>query len=441
MANPINLKKAAAPILFIGIVTAGFLGWTFTKSDNSTVFIPFPESGVPPVDAPPDSAIDAVDAPAGTIDPTVPWVMNTIISHNDCKGADGTNTVTVLGQPWITTACEQGNKIYVAKRTSCGVFSVTALPSPAAGAGSVIGPEDSRFGDTDGDGDFDVVTAESGGAKIREYKNNGTGFDVPTTVTTGTIRYMHAAVFAPDVIFAGSYSTGAEVARFNRSGGVWTKTTLTPADWVKGLEIHNGDDLLIWDYSGNRRGVRWIRDASVGTGTPEDPLECTITPPSTACLGPNFTLRGAKVGADIAYAVGSSDGLSSGTKFAIIGGATATYPTNFGRAQAVNLCDIDGDATNDMVITASHADAVGESSVLWLKGPSFTQRGEVSGEIGIKHDNAVCMDVDCDGDLDIVTTEEKSLGLIWYENPRLNSFHWLSLLLLVIFCRKRWRIA
>jgi hypothetical protein len=52
---------------------------------------------------------------------------------------------------------------------------------------------------------------------------------------------------------------------------------------------------------------------------------------------------------------------------------------------------------------------------------------------GIKHDNLVLQDLDGDGDLDIITTEEngargllsrllpglitRGLGLIWYENP------------------------
>jgi hypothetical protein len=47
---------------------------------------------------------------------------------------------------------------------------------------------------------------------------------------------------------------------------------------------------------------------------------------------------------------------------------------------------------------------------------------------GIKHDNLLLNDLDGDGDLDVITTEEngntgsyfiaRGLGLIWYENPR-----------------------
>ena len=50
---------------------------------------------------------------------------------------------------------------------------------------------------------------------------------------------------------------------------------------------------------------------------------------------------------------------------------------------------------------------------------------------GIKHDKLMLDDLDGDGDLDIVTTEEsgntglyfidRGLGLIWYENPLLSA--------------------
>ena len=42
----------------------------------------------------------------------------------------------------------------------------------------------------------------------------------------------------------------------------------------------------------------------------------------------------------------------------------------------------------------------------------------ISGVDGVKHDLVVPVDLDGDGDLDILTCEEvKNLGVIWYENP------------------------
>ena len=37
---------------------------------------------------------------------------------------------------------------------------------------------------------------------------------------------------------------------------------------------------------------------------------------------------------------------------------------------------------------------------------------------GVKHDLVPLIDLDGDGDLDVLTTEEtKGLGVVWYENP------------------------
>lgn len=52
-----------------------------------------------------------------------------------------------------------------------------------------------------------------------------------------------------------------------------------------------------------------------------------------------------------------------------------------------------------------------------LKGAPCTAH-ELSGVDGIKHDLVALLDLDDDGDLDVLTTEEvKILGVIWYENP------------------------
>ena len=38
---------------------------------------------------------------------------------------------------------------------------------------------------------------------------------------------------------------------------------------------------------------------------------------------------------------------------------------------------------------------------------------------GVKFDRIHIMDVDSDGDLDVITCEERdNLGVIWYENPQ-----------------------
>jgi len=51
----------------------------------------------------------------------------------------------------------------------------------------------------------------------------------------------------------------------------------------------------------------------------------------------------------------------------------------------------------------------------------FWKEHRVSGPEGIKFDRIELLDVDGDGDLDLITTEERALlGVVWYENPSRN---------------------
>jgi hypothetical protein len=46
------------------------------------------------------------------------------------------------------------------------------------------------------------------------------------------------------------------------------------------------------------------------------------------------------------------------------------------------------------------------------------QDHEISGPRGIKFDRLELIDLDSDGDLDVLTCEERhNLGVFWYENP------------------------
>ena len=72
---------------------------------------------------------------------------------------------------------------------------------------------------------------------------------------------------------------------------------------------------------------------------------------------------------------------------------------------------------------ASFVKAKDKPGLLWLShdGSPFTGKWtahELSGVDGVKHDLVALVDLDGDGDLDVITTEEvANLGVIWYENP------------------------
>lgn len=91
--------------------------------------------------------------------------------------------------------------------------------------------------------------------------------------------------------------------------------------------------------------------------------------------------------------------------------------------------DINQDGKVDLVLSTEGADR-GRSGIVWLEyakscdDPDWTVH-DVSGPLGIKFDLSLLLDLDADGDLDIINTEENDnardgaagLGFIWYENP------------------------
>jgi len=84
---------------------------------------------------------------------------------------------------------------------------------------------------------------------------------------------------------------------------------------------------------------------------------------------------------------------------------TIALPPQTGTGKAVAVGDVNLDGRPDIVVTCEATDP------LW-------QAHEISGPAGSKFDLAQLLDVDGDGDADVVTCEERAnLGLIWYENP------------------------
>jgi hypothetical protein len=99
------------------------------------------------------------------------------------------------------------------------------------------------------------------------------------------------------------------------------------------------------------------------------------------------------------------------------------------------VADIDRDGQLDLVVSCEHATDA-KIGVFWMSFDQSPAAGRwvarsISGPEGFIFDLLQLVDLDGDGDLDVITLEEKGpylakgyvgreLGVIWYENPLRN---------------------
>lgn len=102
-------------------------------------------------------------------------------------------------------------------------------------------------------------------------------------------------------------------------------------------------------------------------------------------------------------------------------------PSTTGNAKSVEVGDINGDGVQDLVLSTNTGkeQKVGLS---WISGvdldkPDDLEFQPISGKHLAKYDKVELIDLDQDGDLDVLICEEnfgegsQGLGVIWYENP------------------------
>ena len=102
-------------------------------------------------------------------------------------------------------------------------------------------------------------------------------------------------------------------------------------------------------------------------------------------------------------------------------------PWGYHFGKSVRAGDIDLDGKSDLVLAnrsgGNGAAPSRKSNVAWLhyeqKPTEANWRAEeISGREGEKFDLMELVDLDGDGDLDVLTCEEReNLGVVWYENP------------------------
>ncbi|MAT15022.1 MAG: hypothetical protein CMJ46_07105 [Planctomyces sp.] len=392
-----------------------------------------------------------------------PWRRHTI--DNSSRGADGVRLLDVNldGLADIATGWEEGGEIHVCLNP--GKENVKS-PWPTIVVGTAAAPEDAVFCDLNSDRRIDVVSCCEGDNRaiylhyappLRSgYENAKLWKTEPLLPSVRRQQWMFCLPVHIDDqngidLVAGGKGPNAAVGWFEAPRrtlrkGDWEWHEMSPVGWLMSLHAIDMDtdgdlDIVLSDRRGvtgreetpegdravRLRGCRWLenpgdRRNQIGKweshhmgGERDEVMFMTPTDFDTNGVWDFFV---ATRGQELLYLRGKP-------------GAPVSYdtiripiPPDAGTAKAVAVADLDLDRQLDIAVTCENAE--NKMGVFWMT-IRLNEEGtigqltphNISGfEEGIKYDLIEAIDLDQDGDLDLLTCEERdNLGVIWYENP------------------------
>ena len=385
------------------------------------------------------------------------WKRHVI--DNSSRGADGVRLKDVNGDalPDLTTGWEQGGTVR-AYLNPGPARSQDKWPAVTVGQGKNV--EDAVFADLDGDGAFDVVSSCEGATRSifvhwapREtgrYLEPDAWQTAPLPITQGKSMWMFCVPaqvdgrHGVDLIVGSTGKTPGqavlgwlEAPANARDLAAWSFHLLRPAGWIMGIEVTDMDgdgdaDIVFSDrFNAEKSGCYWLENpgpaAAATRAWKEHPIALSGHDALFFCLADldRDGLDDICVGTHMGKGKDATTALyylrrldRSGTRWSE---RRIDLPPDSAQFKAVSAGDIDLDGTLDLVV--SFVQAKGKPGLLWLQhdGSPLTGRWTahpLSGVDGVKHDLVALVDLDDDGDLDAITTEEvANLGVIWYENP------------------------
>ncbi len=389
------------------------------------------------------------------LSPSTPWPFHTIVGGQD--GADGINRMTDTGGfTWLVFPNEQAGTTSIARKPS-GSNAQKMWPSAQVITG-VPAPEDAIWADIDQDGYQDVVTfGQNNTFSIRvsfaptsyslaTYLNIANWTSISITAASGVDSWITGATADMDgdgdleIIGGGRSQSPSSIRIFTNPGGAtartagsWTTTgSIGNMGWAMSLIPMNVDgdgdiDLVISDRQDSLRGSRWLRNDGGGVWTNQ-----TIFVPASGEEAKFLTIadvRGTSA-LDIILVVSGttydrifiSENLGGWTSWSTVELAAVS---DVGDGVGTDICDIDGDAQMDMVVTYGDCTPP-DACLVWLTGPAFTTRNLISLGDHEKLDRPMCFDIDDDGDNDVATTSQREgllsntlqQGSVWHENCR-----------------------
>jgi hypothetical protein len=354
------------------------------------------------------------------------WTRHTVDASS--SGADGARLgdFNKDGLPDIVTPWEEGGAIRVAFNPGP---ALAKEPWPSVEVGRVGNPEDAMAMDVDGDGNIDVVSACEG--KTRAVYIHWAPNDV-----TDSAAWKTDVIPASEGLQQFMYSVPADINRDGRmdivSGGknddaalgwfecpenpremsAWTWHPMTSVGWVMSLRVIEDETLLaprilMSDRRGARRGIYHVV-AGDDTRAPWTRVLLGGADDEAMFLDRNKTIL---VWATRNRGLMIRDSIS-GRVYGI------HLPETAGTGKAVAIGDLDNDGDDDLVVSCEASGKLHGLFAYIQRDDGGWRFKDIAGPVGTKFDRIELLDLNGDGDLDILTCEEKeNLGVIWYENP------------------------
>ncbi len=364
-------------------------------------------------------------------EPSAPLRWNRHVIDDAHQGADGVRLAdfNADGLPDVVTGWEESGlvKLYLNPGPK-----LSRRPWPAVIVGNAKAPEDAVPIDIDADGRTDVVSSHEGKQRqLLVHWNNSdieggerrlldkTAWQTERFAKLDGTMWMFATplgkIGSRVAFVAGSKGPGASITLLigpetpSRDLASWTTVPLREAGWIMSLRAidmdEDGDlDVVFTDRKGERTGAAWLEQ-------PDNP----------ASHWKEHLIAGQ--GREVMF-------MSAGPDRCLIAMRDGAFLDSRRRQDAWQTLRIanpdnvfNGKAIEELpdqriVLTANTAASPHkERPGIWIRGVTGGWSA-IDETPAVKFDRMECVDLDGDGDLDVMTCEERqNLGVIWYENP------------------------
>jgi len=417
-----------------GSADPGFTPRSIESSNKS-------HSSVFAIDFDRDGDIDVLSASNG--DDNVAWYENngsqTFTKHSISTNTDGARDVFAIdvdsdGDIDVLAAARNANQIYWFENNGSQSFTrltITTTPPQTPNAVYAI--------DLDQDGDIDILSASEDDDKIMWYENIGNQSFETYTITTSAIDAYD--VYAADMdndgdldILSANYSGRNAVWYENNGSQSFTYRNIANSQevandaWsIYAKDLDNDGDLDVITAFANNNKVVWYENNLAAPGTPTFKISGANI---ESTLNNASVVYAADIDADGDIDVLSGQDHTAGAndkiKWIENNGAADPVWTNFhtitSNANGIrSIYTIDLDRDGDLDVLSASLD---DNTVAWFESdgassPSFTKR-TISSSVD-NAESAYAIDIDHDGDIDVVTAGRSS-GVDLYKNNGSQSF-------------------